>query len=300
MSSKKHTYLSTACVQLIYSKKRVINILITLCFLVACVSSGGRAPIRDRQSPPSTKVVTHEVMPGETLYSIAWRYGLNYKGLAKANGIAPDFRIFPGQIIYLADNVAIKEKPQPATGAPPSAAKKPIETSINTSSPVPAPAQKSKVLSASKTPSVRPEKKSILPDLKKNPAQKKAIIVWSWPARGRVLTNFYIDKGLKKGIDIQGKKGDSVLAAASGKIVYAGSGLRGYGKLVIIKHNDTYLSAYAHNYLLRVKEGDIVKRGQHIADIGSTGIGAKGLPRLHFQIRKDGKPINPLPLLPKR
>jgi lipoprotein NlpD len=114
-----------------------------------------------------------------------------------------------------------------------------------------------------------------------------------------VITNFSSGKAANKGIDIRGKKGDSVLAAAAGKIVYAGSGLRGYGQLIIIKHNDTYLSAYAHNDRIRIREGQNVKAGQHIADIGSSGTRTESV-KLHFEIRRNGQPINPLTLLPKR
>ena len=115
-----------------------------------------------------------------------------------------------------------------------------------------------------------------------------------------MINSFHAHRGLQKGIDIDGKQGDAVVAAASGKVVYAGNGLRGYGRLVIIKHSDVYLSAYGHNHRLRVREGDNVQAGQRIADIGSTGTEAKNQPKLHFQIRRNGKPVDPLSLLPKR
>jgi lipoprotein NlpD len=114
-----------------------------------------------------------------------------------------------------------------------------------------------------------------------------------------VITNFSSAKGGGRGIDLSGKKGDSVTAAASGTIVYAGSGLRGYGQLIIIKHSDRYLSAYAHNSRIRVKEGQKVKVGQHIADIGSSGSRAN-ISKLHFEIRRNGQSVNPLTYLPKR
>jgi lipoprotein NlpD len=111
------------------------------------------------------------------------------------------------------------------------------------------------------------------------------------------LSSFQGNNGLNKGIDLGGKLGEPVLAAASGQVVYSGSGLRGYGKLLIIKHNETFLSAYAHNDRLLVKEGDLVKVGQRIADMGSSGTDRV---KLHFEIRRDGTPVDPLKFLPRR
>jgi lipoprotein NlpD len=121
--------------------------------------------------------------------------------------------------------------------------------------------------------------------------------LWQWPASGKVSGLFQGESGLNKGIDLDGKLGEPVLAAASGRVVYAGSGLNGYGKLLIIKHNDTFLSAYAHNNQLSVKEGDVVKAGQRIADMGSSGTDSV---KLHFEIRSGGSPVDPLKYLPKR
>ena len=120
---------------------------------------------------------------------------------------------------------------------------------------------------------------------------------WSWPAQGRVIGRF--GEGSNKGVDVAGKSGDPVLAAAGGRVVYAGEAMRGYGKLVIIKHDNTYLSAYAHNSKILVQERDNVKRGQKIAELGDTDTEA-GKPRLHFEIRRQGKPVDPLKYLPPR
>ena len=120
-------------------------------------------------------------------------------------------------------------------------------------------------------------------------------MLFSWPAAGSVQSTF--DESKNKGLDIAGKAGDPVLAAADGKVVYAGSGLRGYGNLVILKHNSTFLSAYAHNQTLLVKEDQVVKRGQRIAEMGSTD--AERV-QLHFEIRRDGKPVDPARYLPSR
>jgi lipoprotein NlpD len=303
MNFKKNTHLSTGFLQRYSMMGRLFGIVAALLFLISCSSSHRPAPISTRQLPPSTKVTNHIVSPGETLYSIAWRYGLDYRGLASVNNIGGSFRIFPGQIIYLDDQPQVKtEAPLSPVTSPVVTVSPPVVSSNNNR-------DGQKKIEPSVTlvtppqnpiPSVRSEKKSttILPSPSVLLSTGK--IYWHWPASGRVLTNFYGGDTLKKGIDIAGEKGDAVLAAAAGEVVYAGSGLRGYGKLVIIKHNDTYLSAYAHNDRLRVKEGDKVSVEQRIADMGSTGTGNKGKPKLHFQIRQDGKPIDPLPLLPKR
>jgi lipoprotein NlpD len=120
-------------------------------------------------------------------------------------------------------------------------------------------------------------------------------ISWQWPVQGKLITTFKSNKSGRKGIDIAGREGKDIKAAAPGKVVYSGNGLISYGNLVIIKHNRTYLSAYAHNRKLLVREGDSIKAGQVIAELGKTGADS---PRLHFEIRKNGKPVNPLNYLP--
>ena len=120
-------------------------------------------------------------------------------------------------------------------------------------------------------------------------------VAWMWPATGRILAGF--SEATNKGVDIVGKIGDPVVASASGRVVYSGTGLRGYGKLIIIKHNQTYLSAYAHNSNLLVKEGQNVVRGQKIGEIGDTD---SSQAKLHFEIRRLGKPVDPLKYLPAR
>jgi lipoprotein NlpD len=127
------------------------------------------------------------------------------------------------------------------------------------------------------------------------PSEAAVVGNWSWPIEGKVIESF--DETRNKGIDIAGKEGDPVLAAADGQVVYSGSGLRGYGNLVIVKHDDDFISAYAHNRQILVKQGQPVKRGQRIAELGRTDA---EMPKLHFEIRRQGKPIDPLTVLPKR
>lgn len=303
MISQKNTFLSTVYLQAFFIKHKVFFILITSLLVFSCSSPSTKAPISSRSQPPNTKALHHIVAPGETLYSIAWRYGLDYKGLAKVNKISGLYQIFPRQVLLLEDKPRLTKTSQ-SDNKPPSKQRviPPAKVVVydkpkNKVSVSPSPVIKK---SPATLEQPRPEKKSSSKTVVINKPLESGAIYWVWPAKGRVITNFHLNKGIKKGIDIQGKKGDSVISAAAGKVVYAGSGIRGYGKLIIIKHDATYLSAYAHNSNIRVKEGDFVKSGQHIADIGATGVGVNGKPKLHFQVRRDGKPIDPLPLLPKR
>jgi lipoprotein NlpD len=278
---------------------RVINILITYSILAAC-SSTTKAPISSRAQPPSLKVVQHVVAPGETLYSIAWRYGLDYRGLAKVNGINSGFTIFPGQIIDLRDKDGLGSTSETQVISSSAEAMPQVLTQSVTPKSAPKPLIKSIPDKAKQSVNERSKNKSSPESKKNNNSKFKTQLAWRWPARGKVITNFHAKRGIKKGIDIEGKKGDSVLAAASGEVVFAGNGLRAYGNMVIIKHNEKYLSAYAYNHKLRVKEGQWVNAGQRIADIGSTGIESNGETKLHFQIRRSGKSIDPISVLPRR
>ena len=195
----------------------------------------------------------HIVRKGETLYTIAWRYGRDAEQLARWNRLGDGSLIFPGQVLRL---------------TPPSG-------STSASSPAGSTA-------ASQS-------------LPKIPAQPPP--TWSWPTVGGVSVEFGGKPGTGTGILINGNAGQAVYAAASGDVVYAGSGLIGYGQLIILKHNDTYLSAYGYNASLLVKEGQSIKKGQQIATMGE---GPERKPRLHFEIRRNGKPVNPRQHLPKR
>lgn len=251
----------------------VLNILITAFILEACGQTTHYASVKESRQPPSQKVTTHIVAKGETLYSIAWRYNLDYRKLARANAIAPNFRIYPGQRLLLKESVVRPKTP-------------PVKV-VKQSKKQPKKPKAQPPRSKKETPKVA---KKIIP--KKSSKLKR----WVWPAKGKLLAGFQSNSGLNKGIDIKGNLEQPVVAAAAGKIVYSGDGLRGYGKLVIVKHNEKYLSAYAHNHRLLVKEGAFVKQGQKIAEMGSTGTDAV---KLHFEIRYDGKPVNPLKYLPK-
>lgn len=218
------------------------------------------------------KIDCYVVAKGDTLYSIAWRYNYDYKKLANWNNIAPPY------IIHLGRNICFKPiqnrkttrlKPKPDNSHSLTRKKKDSIRNIKSDN------------------SVKNDKSS------KNISQEK--IKWFWPTQGRVIKSN--SPTSKKGMDISGSLGQTIKAAASGEIVYSGSGLVGYGKLIIIKHNDKFLSAYAYNSELLVKEGDVVKAGQKISKMGQDHTGRN---MLHFEIRLNGQPVNPLTHLPKK
>lgn len=305
MNTQESTKISTPFIQFSLLCFKLFVILIICLSLTACIFSKNIAPTSDLSRKDAAKVANtseHRVKRGETLFAIAWKYGLDYRQLAAVNGIDDRFLIYPGQVL----NLSIKPATSTASTASHNNKKAPVATSSSVSSASPPQSEKKNVSrkpvksSAMPTPPVvRAEKKSPTSNKISVSNSSSQKLIWRWPARGRVITHFSSAKAENKGIDLAGKKGDSVTAAASGTIVYAGSGLRGYGKLIIIKHNDTYLSAYAHNNRIRVREGQKVNAGQHIADIGSSGSRAN-ITKLHFEIRRNGQSVNPLKYLPKR
>ena len=256
----------------------VFIILIASLWLLSC-SSSRTASVSDRSTQKIPANQIHTVVRGDTLFSIAWRYGLDYKELARFNGISSAYSIYPGQKISL--NIAgVRDKSGSAN----------ITESSSVKSPAGVADAQNKAGNRSNNQTNHGSKSSVNGNF-------SSAIKWQWPGTGNLVALFEGDSGVNKGIDLGGNLGESVLAAASGQVVYAGSGLRGYGKLLIIKHNEVFLSAYAHNSEILVKEGDLVKAGQRIADMGSSGTDRV---KLHFEIRSDGKPVDPLKFLPKR
>jgi len=264
------------------SPSKLFIIMIALLLFTSCASHAP-APVLDRSKNVVKRPGTHVVVPGDTLFSIAWRYGLKYEVLAKHNGILPPYMIRPSQVIRLDVRGAT---------APVASAQSRVRGGISNPSSMAKSEQP-----ALKNTNGRKENKTVS---KVNPTNKTpawSAPQWRWPANGLLLSSFQGSNALNKGIDLGGKLGEPVLAAAGGQVVYSGSGLRGYGKLLIVKHNETFLSAYAHNDRLLVKEGDFVKVGQRIADMGSSGTDRV---KLHFEIRRDGTPVDPLKFLPRR
>lgn len=257
------------------------NIAIILLLLTAC-SVTSHVGVSDKSASAVKRPKVHVVIPGDTLFSIAWRYGVKYELLAGHNGIRPPYIIRPSQVIRLD---LVNYPAVVTTGGKPNLT---MVTNVV--------ARKSTVSSGNNELDRKVKTTPLLlHQVQKKPAWGAP--QWRWPAKGPVLSSFQSNSGLNKGIDLGGKLGEPVLAAASGEVVYSGSGLRGYGKLLIVKHNETFLSAYAHNNSLRVKEGDFVKAGQIIADMGSSGTDRI---KLHFEIRRDGTPVDPLKFLPRR
>ena len=283
---------------------------------------------------PESRVPTYTVKRGDTLYQIALDHGLDYKDLAAWNNLENPNKILVGQVLRVAApgevvaagsgvttaplkvGPAVSEArpgaaPAPAAGAAPTAASASRNSDNYKSSPkafkepyseqalrdvarapqsVPEPVAMAAAPSAAK-----PETPPRVPIPAAAPdTDDEERIDWVWPAKGKVVVGFSETANLK-GIDIAGASGEPVIASAGGKVVYVGNGLRGYGKLVIVKHNKTWLSAYAHNREILVKEGQQVNRGQRIAEMGNTDTDQV---KLHFEIRRQGKPVDPLRYLP--
>jgi lipoprotein NlpD len=231
------------------------------------------------------------VQRGDTLYSIAFRFGWDWKALAARNNIPAPYTIRPGQRVRFdlpkqgSAPVVTQPSRPPVTSGPSTPQQTASRPPVSTPPPVVTPPQPP--ASTSKTPATAGKVQQV-------PRSAKG---WAWPASGVLIGKFSSNGSLNKGIDIAGELGQPVLAASDGSVVYAGSGLRGYGELVIIKHSDAYVSAYGHNRRLLVREGQQVKVGQHIAEMGSTGTDRV---KLHFEIRLQGKPVDPLQYLPRR
>jgi lipoprotein NlpD len=273
---------------------RYLIIPVCLLLLSACGSHSARAPIDARSnqsssaksSAPRTAAKKSNgdytvVERGDTLYSIAWAHGLGYHQLASLNGIRAPYTIYSGQRLRVRQaarssgvTVAPLRQGNPVVASNPVAA--PVSKPAAPRASTPAPAAKPATAAASNKPFNGP---------------------WIWPTRGRVLSKFQSNASGKRGIEIGGHADQPVNAAGNGKVVYAGSGLVGYGRLIILKHSENLLSAYGHNSKLLVAEGEYVSGGQIIAKMGSSGTSRN---ELYFEIRKDGKPVDPLKYLPRQ
>ena len=278
-----------------FSSFKLLVIALAVGSLVSGCSStsSNSARVVDRNAPvakrPATTSGQYVVRPGDTLYSIAFRYGWDYKALAARNGIAAPYTIRPGQSIRFDGRSG---GPASGTTTVVTTSSSPSSKTTVTTRPAGTPAKPVTTTPATPAPVV-----STTPAPVQVPATERAVGGWAWPATGVLIGKFASNGSLNKGIDIAGDLGQPVFAASDGAVVYAGSGLRGYGELIIIKHSDTYVSAYGHNRRLLVREGQQVKAGQSIAEMGSTGTDRV---KLHFEIRRQGKPVDPLQFLPRR
>ena len=226
------------------------------------------SPISNTKQTTQKALTHHRVKAGETLYSIAFEYGRDHRDIARWNRIHKPYTIYPKQKIRII----------------------PISSDIRKTT------QTKKIVKANTPAKTNTQAKN--PTVKdKSYYVSNSNLRWQWPTKGKLVSTFSIRDPGRRGIDIVGRKGQSVNASAAGRVVYRGNGLRGYGNLIIIKHNETYFSAYAHTQDVVVKENEKVKLGQHIADMSNT---SSDKTKLHFEIRRNGKPVNPLKHLPKR
>ncbi len=284
--------------------------------LTACAGSGGRpapAPVEDRMSrsgaasaPMGTargatdktlpgaenagKPGYYTVKPGDTLIRVGLDHGQNWRDIARWSALDNPNVIEVGQVLRVTPpgasiaNDGVIVRPVTQTSVPTPAAVPPAKP-VAAPAQAPAPAQPPPTVTQT-APAAPPASAEISAD---------ESLGFVWPAQGNLIATF--DEAKNKGFDIAGKAGDPILAAADGRVVYAGSGLRGYGNLIILKHNNIFLTAYAHNQTLLVKEDQSVKRGQKIAEMGNTDADQV---KLHFEIRRQGKPVDPAKFLPAR
>ncbi|MBY4675667.1 peptidoglycan DD-metalloendopeptidase family protein [Marinobacterium arenosum] len=258
--------------------------------LVGC-GGGQYVPVADRSRPVKSQPppAHYVVRKGDTLYSIAWRYGIDFRRIARLNAIDNDYRIYPGQKLRLKGQPVAAQAPKTQQKRTTQVAAAPVAPKVRNQS---APPQPNKNKPNTNTDSQKVSSTSSTT----NSARVKSIR-WRWPAEGRVIKTFTTRGKINKGINIAGRLGDPVFAAATGEVVYAGSGLLGYGNLIIINHDGLFMSAYAHNSRIFVKERDRVTQGDKIAEVGNSGTDRY---MLHFEIRRDGQPVNPQRYLPKR
>ncbi len=246
---------------------------IFMAFAVAACGGIEAVPVINK-SPHRVIPDAYKVKQGDSIYKIAWAFGVDYGDVAKWNGLKEPYRLSPNQVVYL------KQRTSESSGLSQSAGSQPADQPesqplvvANEIPEKPAVITPSAVVAAGKKVS-----------FSSNPSK------WNWPAEGKLTGKFNPASG-NNGIQISGQSGSAVKATAAGEVVYAGEGLRGYGKLIILKHSNEFLSAYAHNESFGVREAQAVKSGEQIATMGSSGA---NIPMLHFEIRKAGKPVDPL------
>jgi len=301
--------------------------------LAGCASSGRKAPVEERSvaaKPPVTAAAAaasapepvaapvplpgaenagkpgyYTIKPGDTLLRVALEHGQNWRDVVRWNNLENPNLLEVGQVLRVVPptNETVTARAVPNAGR---VETRPLEARPAASAAAPsagatAPAAPAAAVTPATTPIVptapTPPVVSSPPSADSAAAAREGgeEIVWMWPASGAVVAGF--DEGRNKGLTITGKAGDPVVAASDGRVVYAGSSLRGYGNLVIVKHSELFLTAYAHNQVLLVKDDQVVRRGQKIAEMGSSD--AERV-QLHFEIRRQGKPVDPAKLLPPR
>jgi lipoprotein NlpD len=286
-------------------RNKIFALVLASAVLAGCADEGHRAPVYDLAEAQKNAAMANKslrekdwrpksyiVQKGDTLFSIAFNYGFDYHELAEMNGIKDPNVISIGQEISLRPNKAKPAVPVARVEA------KPIEILVKDQPKLAKyPYSDTAIAEIDKVQQQITKVYLSKPDNQadgNDDVVEEPTMEWSLPAQGKVIAQFS-ESDNRKGIDIAGKLGQPVMASANGKVVYSGSGLRGYGKLIIIKHNNTYLSAYAHNSKILVKEGQSVSRGQKIAEMGRTD--ARQV-ELHFEVRRYGKPVDPAKYVP--
>jgi lipoprotein NlpD len=295
-----------------------------LLLLGGCVTAPSPAPVSERQPAPAAPVVapapvrpklapgapvpaTYTVVKGDTLFGISKAFGLNFRDVATWNNLAePAYTIKLDQVLTLrapqvaappakaaVETVSLKELPPPQATP---LAEPPLKTEPRALKQPYSEAARAAMDPAARLPTVPTSAPAPASTPPAPAATQDDQVEWAWPTQGKVVATF-LDTEQSKGIDISGQAGQAVVAAAPGHVEYSGGGLRAYGKLVIIRHNTTFMSVYAHNKELLVKQGDQVGRGQKIALMGEH---ESGEPRLHFEIRQLGRPADPMAFLPPK
>jgi lipoprotein NlpD len=314
------------------NKSNLLALSFTLVFLSACNTTPNQAPVVDRTIPPAVKSATpsetaqiarderglYTVKKGDTLIRIALEYGQNYRDLVIWNNLANPNDIKVDQVLRVlppdsagsgVETAAVIMPPSDKTPPPapvarltgPKGEKKPYSEAALAELQRADNGNGKGVAAAPPAPTPTPvvARPSVAPPIAAPsvpaPAADEEKLSWIWPSEGKVIATF--DEGKNKGVDIAGKAGQQVVAAGAGKVMYAGSGIRGYGNLVIVKHSNSLLSAYAHNRTIVVKEGQSVTKGQMIAEMGDSDTDSV---KLHFEIRQQGKPVDPSRFLPNR
>ena len=254
------------------------GLCLCLAVLAGCGTRGTPAPVTDLTQQPDAPAVssagTYVVKPKDSLFRIAREHGVDVATLARLNNLSDPGQLRVGQVLRLSDAA-------PGTAAAPTVPTAP-----------PAPATPAPAAPEATPEPVRPVPPSEPTQVAR--ASDAGLISWGWPASGKIIQGFNVNT---KGIDIAGEPGDAVIAAAAGEVMYAGNGVRGLGNLVLLGHSNGFITAYAHNSKLLVKTGQQIKKGEKVAEIGQTDTTS---PRLHFEIRRRGTPVNPLAYLPQR
>ncbi|MCL1140178.1 peptidoglycan DD-metalloendopeptidase family protein [Shewanella pneumatophori] len=294
---------------------RLVRFSIMLMLLSGCSFQAERpAPVESLNGPSTPSIskgsitgTKYVVRKGDTLYSIAWGANKDFADLAKSNSLPTPYTIYPGQVLSLnskktvTNSKPVKKVATVASKPSSNSSKSTTKQQVNSTASVESSKKdwSKKQLDPSQKPaySVTTGQQDTNRVIHKPAELPVKVSKWLWPVNGKVIGTFSAKEQGNKGIKIAGNRGDAIRAAASGRVVYAGSALRGYGNLVIIKHSDDYLSAYAHADKILVKEKQVVNVGQTVAKMGSTGTNKV---MLHFEIRYHGKSVNPLKFLPKK